>query len=50
MVSMVVSRNVEIYNSWGAASSVSVVLLACVFTIFWVASRVIPLDKTLGAK
>ena len=26
MVSMVVSRNVEIYNSWGAASAVSVVL------------------------
>jgi putative spermidine/putrescine transport system permease protein len=50
MVSMIVSRNVEIYNSWGAASSVSVVLLACVFTIFWIASRVIPLDKTLGAK
>ncbi len=50
MVSMVVSRNVEIYNSWGAASSVSVVLLVCVFAIFWAASRVIPLDKTLGAK
>ncbi len=50
MVSMVVSRNVEIYNSWGAASSVSVVLLVCVFAIFYAASRVIPLDKTLGAK
>ncbi|MDR5828116.1 ABC transporter permease [Caballeronia sp. LP006] len=50
MVSMIVSRNVEIYNSWGAASSVSVVLLLCVFAIFWLASRVIPLEKTLGAK
>jgi putative spermidine/putrescine transport system permease protein len=50
MVSMVVSRNVEIYNSWGAASSVCVVLLLCVFAIFYLASRVIPLDKTLGAK
>ncbi len=50
MVSMVVSQNVEIYNSWGAASSVSVVLLVCVFAIFYAASRVIPLDKTLGAK
>lgn len=50
MVSMVVSRNVEIYNSWGAASSVSVVLLMCVFAIFYAASRVIPLDRTLGAK
>lgn len=50
MVSMVVSRNVEIYNSWGAASSVSVVLLLCVFAIFYATSRLIPLDKTLGAK
>ncbi|MGN6231983.1 MAG: ABC transporter permease [Trinickia sp.] len=50
MVSMVVSRNVEIYNSWGAASSVSVVLLLCVFAIFYAASRVVPLDKTLGEK
>ncbi|WP_240702542.1 ABC transporter permease [Trinickia terrae] len=50
MVSMVVSRNVEIYNSWGAASSVSLVLLVCVFAVFYLASRFVPLEKTLGAK
>ena len=50
MVSMVVSQNIELYNSWGAASAVSVVLLFCVFAIFYGASRVIPLEKTLGAK
>lgn len=50
MVSMVVSQNVELYNSWGAASAVSLVLLVCVFAIFFAASRVIPLEKTLGAK
>ncbi|MFT4065954.1 ABC transporter permease [Paraburkholderia sp.] len=50
MVSMIVSRNVDIYNSWGAASSVSVVLLVCVFAVFYAVSRVIPLEKTLGAK
>ncbi|WP_250536498.1 ABC transporter permease [Caballeronia sp. AZ10_KS36] len=50
MVSMIVSRNVEIYNSWGAASSVSVVLLICVFAVFYAVTRVIPLEKTLGAK
>lgn len=50
MVSMIVSRNVDIYNSWGAASSVSVVLLLCVFAVFYAVSRVIPLEKTLGAK
>ncbi len=48
--SMMVSRNVEIYNSWGAASAVSVALLICVFAIFYAVSRVIPLEKTLGAK
>ncbi len=50
MVSMVVSRNVEIYNSWGAASAVSVALLVCVFAIFYAASRIVPLEKTLSAK
>ncbi|MDR3096633.1 MAG: ABC transporter permease [Paraburkholderia sp.] len=50
MVSMIVSRNVEIYNSWGAASAVSVALLICVFAVFYAVSRVIPLEKTLGAK
>jgi putative spermidine/putrescine transport system permease protein len=50
MVSMVVSSDVDIYNSWGAASAVSVALLLCVFAIFWIASRFIPLEKTLGTK
>ncbi|WP_042267817.1 ABC transporter permease [Paraburkholderia heleia] len=50
MVSMIVSRNVEIYNSWGAASAVSVALLICVFAVFYAVSRVIPLEKTLGAR
>lgn len=50
MVSMVVSQNVQLYNSWGAASSVSVVLLCSVLLIFYAASRLIPLEKTLGAK
>jgi putative spermidine/putrescine transport system permease protein len=50
MVSMVVSRNVELYNQWGAASAVSVVLLACVFTIFYVVGRMISLERILGAK
>ncbi len=50
MVSQVVSQNVSLYNSWGAASSVSVVLLVCVFGIFYAASRIIPLEKTLGAR
>ncbi|MDQ0471271.1 ABC transporter permease [Labrys wisconsinensis] len=50
MVSMLVSRNIELYNEWGAASSISVVLLACVFVIFRVASLVIPFERIMGAR
>jgi putative spermidine/putrescine transport system permease protein len=45
-----VSRNVELYNQWGAASAVGVVLLICVFAIFLMVSRFIPLDRILGQK
>ena len=50
MISMVVSRNVELYNQWGAASAIGVVLLVCVLAIFMVVGRIIPLDKMLGQK
>ncbi len=50
MISMVVSRNVELYNQWGAASAVGVVLLVCVLAIFALVGRIIPLDKMLGQK
>ncbi len=50
MISMVVSRNVELYNEWGAASAVGVVLLVCVLAIFMAVGRIIPLDKMLGQK
>jgi putative spermidine/putrescine transport system permease protein len=50
MVSQLVSRNVELYDQWGAASAVGVVLLASVFAIFLVVSRFIPLERVLGQK
>jgi putative spermidine/putrescine transport system permease protein len=50
MVSMLVSRNVELYNQWGAASAVGVVLLLCVGIIFFVVTRFIRLDRVLGAQ
>jgi putative spermidine/putrescine transport system permease protein len=50
MVSMLVSRNVELYDQWGAASAVGVVLLLGVAIIFLVVSRFIPLDRVLGQK
>ncbi len=50
MISMVVSRNVELYNQWGAASAIGVVLLVCVVAIFLAVGRIIPLDKMLGQK
>jgi len=50
MVSMLVSRNVELYNQWGAASAVGVVLLISVFAIFLIVGRFVPLDRILGQK
>ncbi len=50
MISMVVSRNVELYQQWGAASAVGVVLLALVGALFAIASRFISIDKMLGPK
>ncbi|MFO1081618.1 MAG: ABC transporter permease [Reyranellaceae bacterium] len=47
LLSMVVSRNVELYDQWGAASAVAVVLLACVALIFAAMARVLPLDRVL---
>ncbi|WP_181769834.1 ABC transporter permease [Bradyrhizobium sp. UNPF46] len=50
MVSMLVSRNVELYNQFGAASAVAVVLLLSVLAIFFAVSRFISLDRVLGQK
>jgi len=50
LVSQLVSRNVELYDQWGAASAVGVLLLAGVFAIFVVVSRFIPLDRVVGQK
>lgn len=50
LVSMLVSRNVELYNEWGAASSISVVLLLMVFGIFRLASLLIPFERIMGTK
>jgi putative spermidine/putrescine transport system permease protein len=50
VVSMLVSRNVELYDQWGAASAVGVVLLVGVLTIFLIVSRFVPLDRILGQK
>jgi putative spermidine/putrescine transport system permease protein len=50
MISMLVSRNVELYDQWGAASAVGVVLLIAVGAIFFAVSRFIPLDRVLGQK
>ncbi|HET7889319.1 MAG TPA: ABC transporter permease [Bradyrhizobium sp.] len=48
MVSMMVSRNVELYDQWGAASAVGMVLLAAVGAILFAVSRFLPLERVLG--
>ena len=50
MVSMLISRNIELYNEWGAASAISVVLLICVFVILAVGRTIVPLTKLTGSQ
>lgn len=45
MVGQLIQRNVELFSSWGAASAVSVVLLAIVLGLFWLMNRLVPLDR-----
>jgi putative spermidine/putrescine transport system permease protein len=49
MVGQLIQRNVELFNSWGAASAVSVVLLAIVLGLFWLMNRLVPLDRVFGS-
>jgi len=50
LVSMLISRNIQLYDHWGAASSISIVLLACVLAILGFARLLVPLDRvTEGA-
>ena len=48
MVGQLIQRNVELFSSWGAASAVSVVLLAIVLGLFWLMNRLVPLDRVFG--
>ncbi len=50
MVSMLVSLNINVYNEWGAASSISVVLVACVFIIFRLISFIVPFERIMGTR
>ncbi|RUU17938.1 ABC transporter permease [Mesorhizobium sp. M7A.T.Ca.TU.009.01.3.2] len=50
MISMLVSRNIQVYNEWGAASSISVVLMICVFLVFKLASLLIPFERIIGTR
>lgn len=45
MVGQLIQRNVELFSSWGAASAVSVILLAIVLSLFWLMNRLVPLDR-----
>ena len=50
MIGQLIQRNVELFSSWGAASAVSMVLLAIVLTLFWIMNRLVPLDRVLGGR
>lgn len=48
MVSMVIERNVNLFADWGSASSVAALFLLIVVCLFWLASRVLPLQAIFG--
>ncbi len=48
MVSMQITRNIELFFNWGAASALGVVLLLLTLAILYGASRVVRLDRVLG--
>ena len=45
-----IQRNIELFSSWGAASAVSMVLLAMVMGVFLLMSRFLSLDRVFGAR
>jgi putative spermidine/putrescine transport system permease protein len=48
MISQLIQRNVELFSSWGAASAVSMVLLAIVLILFYGMNRLVSLDRVFG--
>jgi putative spermidine/putrescine transport system permease protein len=50
MVSMLISRNIELYNEWGAASAISIVLLICVFAILAIGRTIVPFNRLTGSQ
>ena len=49
MVSNRIANDIELFFNWGAASALGVVLLVATFVILWIASRVLRLDRVIGA-
>jgi ABC-type spermidine/putrescine transport system permease subunit I len=45
LVGQMIQRNVELFSSWGAASAVSMILLAIVLGLFQLMNRLVPLDR-----
>ena len=49
MVSNRIASDIELFFNWGAASALGVVLLALTLLLLWGASRLVRLDRVLGA-
>lgn len=50
MIGQLIQRNIELFSSWGAASAVSIVLLAMVMAVFLLMSRFLSVDRVFGAR
>jgi len=48
LISMVVARNVQMYEQFGAGTAVAVVLLVLIVVILWLLDRIIPIERIFG--
>jgi putative spermidine/putrescine transport system permease protein len=50
MVSILIERNVNLFFEWGAASSLAMLFAGIVLLLFWLLSRLLPIEQLFGAR
>lgn len=50
MVANAIANNIELFFNWGAASAIGVVLLAAIFALLFIGTRVTRLERILGSR
>ncbi len=50
MVSILIERNVNLFFEWGAASSLAMLFAGVVLLLFWLLSRLLPIEQLFGGR